>query len=135
MHAHPYFGFPRWISGKETACQCRSHRRHQFDPWGGNIPWSKKWPPTLVFLPGKSYGQRSLASYSPWDCKRVGHNLVTNQPTFILLSVLFEYNWFTMLCWFLLYNKVNQSCACIYSLSLEPPTPHLIPLGHHRALS
>ena len=25
----------------------------------------------LVFLPGKSLGQRSLVGYSPWDCKRV----------------------------------------------------------------
>ena len=23
----------------------------------------------LEFLPGKSYGQRSLAGYSPWGCK------------------------------------------------------------------
>ena len=28
-------------------------------------PWRKKWQPTLVFLPGTSYGQRSLVSYSP----------------------------------------------------------------------
>ena len=26
------------------------------------------------FLPGKSHGQRSLAGYSPWSCKRVGHD-------------------------------------------------------------
>ena len=25
-----------------------------------------KWQPTLVFLPGKSHGQRSLVGYSPW---------------------------------------------------------------------
>ena len=25
-------GFPRWLSGKESACQCRKHR---FDPWVG----------------------------------------------------------------------------------------------------
>ena len=31
----------------------------------------------LQFLPGESHGQRSLADYSPWGCKRVGHNLVT----------------------------------------------------------
>ena len=28
-------------------------------------------------LSGKSHGQRSLVGYSPWDRKRVGHNLVT----------------------------------------------------------
>ena len=30
--------------------------------------WSRKWQPTLVFLPGKFYGQKSLAGYSPWGC-------------------------------------------------------------------
>ena len=30
--------------------------------------------PTLVFLPGKSQGQRSLAGYSPWGHKRVTHS-------------------------------------------------------------
>ena len=29
------------------------------------IPWRRKWQPTLVFLPEKSHGQRSLAGYSP----------------------------------------------------------------------
>ena len=32
---------------------------------GGKIPWRKKWQPTLVFLPGESHGQRTLAGYSP----------------------------------------------------------------------
>ena len=33
------------------------------------INWKRKWQPTLVFLPGKSHGWRSLAGYSPWDHK------------------------------------------------------------------
>ena len=32
----------------------------------GKIPWSRKWQPTPVFLPGRSHGQRSLAGCSPW---------------------------------------------------------------------
>ena len=28
---------------------------------------------------GKSHGQRSLAGCSPWNCKRVGHDLATKQ--------------------------------------------------------
>ena len=35
----------------------------------GKTPWSRKWQPTPVFLPRKSHGQRSLAGYSPCDCK------------------------------------------------------------------
>ena len=31
-----------------------------FDPWVQKIPWRKKWQPTLVLLPRKSHGQRSL---------------------------------------------------------------------------
>ena len=27
--------------------------------------WRRKWQPTPVFLPGKSYGLRSLEGYSP----------------------------------------------------------------------
>ena len=37
-----------------------------FDPGVGKTPWSKRWQPTPVFLPGESHGQRSLASYCPW---------------------------------------------------------------------
>ena len=48
-------GLPRWLSSKETACQCR---RHKFNPWFRKIPWRRKWQPTPVFLPGKSPGQR-----------------------------------------------------------------------------
>ena len=60
------FGLPRWLSSKESTCQCR---RHRFDPWVGKIPWRRKWQPTPVFLPGESHGQRSLAGCSPWGHK------------------------------------------------------------------
>ena len=60
---------PKWFIGKESTWQCRRRRRHGFDPWVRKIPWRRKWQPTLVFLPGKSQGQRSLVGYSPWGCK------------------------------------------------------------------
>ena len=59
-------GLPWWLSGKESACQCR---RHGFDPWVRKIPWKTKWQTTPVFLPGRSHGQRSLVSYSPRGCE------------------------------------------------------------------
>ena len=62
-------GFPSGTSGKESYCQCRRHKRHGFNPWVGKIPWSRKWQPTSVFLPGEFHGQRSLAGYSPWGHK------------------------------------------------------------------
>jgi len=32
--------------------------------------WLSKWQPTPVFLPREFHGQRSLAGYSPWGCKK-----------------------------------------------------------------
>ena len=43
--------------------------RPGFNPWVRKTPWRRKWHPTPVFLPGKPYGQRSLAGYSPWGRK------------------------------------------------------------------
>ena len=54
-------GLPWWLSGKESTCQCR---RNGLDPWVRKIPWKRKWQPTPLILPGKSYGQRSLGGYS-----------------------------------------------------------------------
>ena len=51
-------GLPWWLSGKESACQCRRHSFFHLQV--GKIPQKKKWQPTPVFLPGKSHGQRSL---------------------------------------------------------------------------
>ena len=64
-----WMGFPGHTSGKESVGQCRRHKRHGFDPWVRKIPWYRRWQPTLVFLPGKFHGQRSLVDYSLWDHK------------------------------------------------------------------
>ena len=62
-------GLPRWVSGKESACQ---FRRCEFDPWVGKIPWRRKWQPIPIFLPGKSHGQRSLVV--AYGCKKLDTN-------------------------------------------------------------
>ena len=69
-------GLPRWLSGKEPACQCRRLRNLEFDPWVGKIPWRREWQPTPIFLPGESHGRRSQTGYSPWG-RRVTHNWAT----------------------------------------------------------
>ena len=51
-----------WLSGRESACQCR---RHSFYPWVGKICWERKQQPTPVFLPRESCGQRSLVGCRP----------------------------------------------------------------------
>ena len=55
-------GFSDGTSGKESAWQCRRHKRQGFDPWVRKIPWRRAWQPTPVFLPG-------LKGYIPWGHK------------------------------------------------------------------
>ena len=62
-------GFPGGVVVKKSICQCR---RCELDPWVGKIPWSRNWPPTPVFLPGKLHEQRSLVGYHPWGYKESG---------------------------------------------------------------
>ena len=54
-YLHPLlFALPRWLTGKESTCQC------EFHPWVGKLPWRRRWQLTPVFLPGEFRGQRSL---------------------------------------------------------------------------
>ena len=64
-------GVPR---GPANSTGSLTYQRHHgkfpkvlFDPWVRKIPWSRKWQPTPVFLPGESRGKRSLTGYSPWQ--------------------------------------------------------------------
>ena len=41
--------FSRWLSGKESACQCRRCKRPGFNPWVGKIPQRRIWQPTPVY--------------------------------------------------------------------------------------
>ena len=70
-------GFAGGSDGKEPACNAGG-------PRVGMIPWRREWQPTPVFLPGKSYGQRSLAGYGSWNHKESD---MTEQLT---LSLLFS---------------------------------------------
>ena len=68
-------GFPGGTSDREPACQCGGCKRRGFAPWVGKIPWRRARLHTLVVLPIKSHGRRSLTGHSPW-----GHQeLVTTE--------------------------------------------------------
>ena len=61
-----FYGCSAGVNGEETTRQCRRRKRCGFSPRVGKIPWRTPWPPTPVFLPGESYGQRRLGGYGPW---------------------------------------------------------------------
>ena len=55
-------GVSQVAPGKESTCQFRKCRLYS---WVRKIALEKKWQLTLVLLPGRSHGQRSLVSYGP----------------------------------------------------------------------
>ena len=65
------------LAVRKLACQCRRHKRREFDPWVGKFPWRWAREPTPVFLPGESHGQRNLVSCSPSCCKELDTTKVT----------------------------------------------------------
>ena len=54
-------GLPRWLRGKESACQFRRLRRHRFNPWdrkipevgNGNLLWYSCWRIPWTEEPGR----------------------------------------------------------------------------------
>ena len=41
IYVYAYTGIPGGASGKQSACQCRRHKRRGFDPWVRKIPWRR----------------------------------------------------------------------------------------------
>ena len=77
-------GLPWWLSGKESACQCR---RCGFNPWVRKIPWKRKWQPTPVFLPRKSCGQKDLGGLQSFRLqKSTAQQLNNNNNSYVLVK-------------------------------------------------
>ena len=95
-----------------------------FDPWGKKIPWKRKWPPTPVFLPGKSHRQRSLRLQS-MELHGIRHDSVTEEqqpfyhfPTTWLNSIVnSEYHPYI--------HTFNILAPLSFSYLLIKPQPHL----------
>ena len=64
----------RWLSGKESTCQCR---RRRFNPWVGKIPWRRKWQPPLspsILAWAIPWTEKPGGLYSPWGHKESDMN-------------------------------------------------------------
>ena len=84
----PYPG-PQWLSSQESTCQCR---KPGFNHRVRKIPWSRKWQPTPVFLPGESRVHRRLVGNSPWGGKE--SDMTKNTHKGLLAT-----NSFSVFCW------------------------------------
>ena len=76
----------------------------------------------LERTPADSEGQGSLVCCSPWGRKEL------NTTEWLKNT---QHSWFSLLCWFLLYSKVNQLYIDVCPLSFRIFSR----IGHHRALS
>ena len=101
---------------------CLHCGKPRFDPWVGKIPWRWKWHPPTLFFPGEFHGQRSLASYSPWDHKELD---MTEQLSFTQSgSYCFILKRQQLLFVFLIcYCQIN--CLDIQLFSFFSPIRHL----------
>ena len=75
----------RWLSANSLPAM-QDTQEMQVWSLSQKIPWRKKWKPTLVSLPGKFHGQRSLAAYSSWDWKSLSTRLISNNHLDFCLS-------------------------------------------------
>ena len=119
-----FVGASLGLSGQESASQCRGCKRLGFNPWVGKIPWRRKWWPTPVFLPEKSRRQRSLAGYSPWGFKRIGHDLVTKQkPSNFFIGLICKNNhilkYWELTLWHMNFEETQFSSVSINHLLCE----------------
>ena len=59
--------------------------------------WRRKWQPTPMFLPGESYGWRSMAGHGPWDRRESGTTSVTKHAHMHYDWVLLEFITFRLI--------------------------------------
>ena len=57
-------GFPEGASGKESACQCRRHKRHGSSPWRED-PLEMEMSASSGFVPRTFHAEKSLVGYRP----------------------------------------------------------------------
>ena len=61
-------------SGKEPIYQCRSHKRHGFNPWVGKIHGGEHGNTLQYSCLENPYGQRSLGELQSMWLQRFGHD-------------------------------------------------------------
>ena len=82
---------PKWclVVKIRLPVQQTRHKRCEFNPWVGKIPWSRNWQPSPVFSPRKFYGQRNLAGYSPLGHKE--SDTTESLSTQNILLIIYRY--------------------------------------------
>ena len=67
-------GLPRWLSGKESACQCRRPRRHGFNPCIGKIPLEEEMATHSSILAWRILWTKQPIRLQSMGSQRLRHN-------------------------------------------------------------
>ena len=106
----PIRSFPGGASGKESSCQCKIHKRLNFDPWVMRIPWSRKMAPHSSILVWKIPWTEEPDGLHCMGPQRLWYNWAQVQERTLTMEKklseirLFLHNkypkiqWFTILC-------------------------------------
>ena len=120
--------------------------RREFDPWVGKVPWRRTWPPTPVFWPGESHGQRSLGATVPGVAESDTTEVTEWVCTVVLILGTFDKSpicpgsvsqgfallqgWVLLsssLIFFLKNRSWNFTGPCLHVLSPQDPSPSAHP--------
>ena len=96
-------GFPGGARGEEPICQCRTHKRHKFNPQVRKIPQRRAWHPLQYSCLENPHRQRSLAGYSPEGRKESVTAKATEHSTQRSLTIV---------------NKKTRYCVCVKHCSV-----------------
>ena len=80
-------GLPQWLSSKESVCITGDTGESGSIPGLGRSPAEGNGNPFIVFLPGKSQGQRSLVDYSPRGRKELDMTEHLNTHTLNMVTL------------------------------------------------
>ncbi|CAN0513986.1 unnamed protein product [Rangifer tarandus platyrhynchus] len=102
-------GLPRWLSGKESACQCRRGRQETWlDSWGARSGKGNGNP--LQYSCLENPMDRGAWWATVHEVARVRHHLASEHVhTHICTQLIYNAE-------FQVYSKVNQLYICMYPL-------------------
>ena len=125
------WGFPDGTSGKEPTCQCKRCKRHEFDPWVGQIPLKRARQAMPVSLPRESPRTEEPGRLQSIGSQRVRHDWHDHTCTHIS-----GYVWVVGLGWvlfFLMFFSTlyfcKQTVLLLLSLSGLSVMAVLYPVG------
>ena len=82
-----HLGLPRWLSGKESSCQCRRHRRHGFDSLSRENPLEEEMATQSSILAWKIPWTEESGGLQSIGSQRLRHDIAHTQLGIIIIGI------------------------------------------------